>query len=366
MISHDALSVSIELFEMLNKIKNISLFSGAGGLDFAFENTGNFETRVIVELKESYIDSLRSNKGRVLKNRIKFLENTVIINEDIKNITPKRIIRESGINVDKEVFIIHGGPPCQSFSVLGKRKGLNDDRGSLVWQFCKVVKECKPNMFVFENVPGLVGLYEGEIKDQLINEFTRYGYHVSWDILNAADYGAYTLRKRFILIGTIDKEMSLSMPVKTHGDPSQNLNLFESFLKPWNGVGSILNNFPMPSSNEGRKYSHHREVQHTKSVKERFQNLKHGERDYTRKRNRLHPDRPSPSLIAGGEGGFVHHIHYAYPRELTSRECALIQGFPPDYEFRGTSLDVAKQVVNAVPIELGRAIAKHIYYLMNH
>ena len=68
--------------------------------------------------------------------------------------------------------------------------------------------------------------------------------------------------------------------------------------------------------------------------------------------------------MAGGEGGFVHHIHYAYPRELTSRECALIQGFPKDYEFKGSSLDVAKQIVNAVPIQLGQAIGEHVYSLL--
>ena len=349
---------------MKNKIKSISLFSGAGGLDLAFENTGHFETKSTVELKESYVDTLRRNRNLKLRNGNKFLEHSIVLQDDIRNIPSKKLIKDSGVKSSKEIFVIHGGPPCQSFSVLGKRKGLKDDRGTLIWEFCRVVKECKPTIFVFENVPGLASLFGGEIKDRLTKKFISCGYKVCWDILNAADYGAHTSRKRFILIGALDKRLDISLPKKTHREPSRNMDLFNATLEPWNGVGTILNNFPLPSSDKGKKYSHHREVNHTESVKKRFQNLSFGERDNIRKRNRLHPDNPAPSLMAGGEGGFVHHIHYAYPRELTSRECALIQGFPKDYEFKGSSLDVAKQIVNAVPIQLGQAIGEHVYSLL--
>jgi DNA (cytosine-5)-methyltransferase 1 len=140
--------------------------------------------------------------------------------------------------------------------------------------------------------------------------------------------------------------------------------LFVFFLpsiKKWQTVADALSALPKPNTIREDFPTHHIAVNHTEEVVQRFKKLRPGEQDKKRKRWRVDNEQPSNSLMAGGEGGFVFHIHPTQPRELTSRECARIQGFPDEFKFAGKPLDVAKQIVNAVPIQLGCSIGESIY-----
>ena len=342
---------------MKDKIKSISLFSGAGGFDLGFESTGFFETVYALEFNPVYAKTLSNNKGYLL-NGNEFLKNTDVIIDSIVNIDGYDVLKKINISLNEKV-ILYGGPPCQSFSTMGKRQGLNDDRGQLIFEFVRLVKEIEPDYFIFENVPNLALQWKGKILKELLGSFEEIGYTLAHGILDAANYGAWTKRKRLIIIGNKQKK-KVELPNPTHCKLPV-LDLFnENTLQNWKKVGDLLNSIPNPNSLEGKLLRHHTAVGHSEEVVERLLKLKPGEQDKIRKRWKLHPDLPSNSLMAGGDGGYVLHMHSYFPRELTLRECASIQGFPLDYQFNGKPLDVAKQIVNAVPFELARALALQI------
>jgi len=349
---------------MHSKIKVISLFSGAGGFDIGFESTKKFQTVAVVESNQVYIDTLRNNQGLKLNGKTHFLSKSKILNLDVKNISGTELLDKSGINSKKDVFVIIGGPPCQSFSVIGKRLGLRDTRGMMIFEFVRLIKECKPQYFVFENVPGMVNQWGGRVIRKLTKAFNDINYKMCSNILNAADYGAYTRRKRFIMIGTCLNNINPTVPIQTNVYLKSKFQQKYFLMSPWLKVKDILEDLPLPNTEDKCGLTHHIATNHTEAVRNRFSNLEYGQRDYIRKRTRLDPELPSLSLMAGGEGGYVYHIHYKYPRELTSRECARIQGFPDEYVFAGKPLDVAKQIVNAVPVQLSTAIAKQIYKMV--
>ena len=346
---------------MNSKISTVSLFSGAGGFDFGFEKTAKFQTVAAIESNPTYFKTLINNQGSQIHKEVKFMENAQLLNECIENCSGSRIRKSIKKYIENDLFAIIGGPPCQSFSTIGKRSGLNDERGLLIFEFSRIVKEAKPTFFVFENVPNMAQQWKGKVLKRLLNEFDNAGYKYVFGILNAADYGAYTKRKRLIIIGTNNHDIDLCLPSPTHQKPKRQNSLFEDKRLDWCKVKDLLEKLPDPFTKEALNLAHHKPVNHTQKVIERFKNLDIGKQDKIRKRWKLDPNLPSPSLMAGGNGGYVFHIHYKYPRDLTSRECATIQGFPIEFEFHGKPLDVAKQIVNAIPIQLSEAIANHIF-----
>ena len=259
-----------------------------------------------------------------------------------------------------QVDIIYGGPPCQSFSVLGKRGGMLDKRGDLTLKFADTIAEIRPRAFLMENVPGLLTIEGGVQFANLINQFKKSGFQVTYGVLCAADYGAVTLRKRLFVIGArISKKVTLPLP--THYKPFDkqiSAPLFAPILEPWVPCGTRLNDPDKLASLKNQTF-----VQHKAETIERFSALDFGERDHKRRRNRLNPNLPSHTLFAGGgklKGQARAHIHPYQNREITPRECAEIHGFPKNWEFYGEHDSCLQQVVNSVPIELGSAIAKHM------
>jgi len=202
-----------------NPLTYISLFSGCGGLDCGFAKAG-IETRVMIEWAKYACDTLRANflweelKKRTkadgtpqwktkeeMKKQIDWYHDRepVIIQKDIKEVSTKEILEAAQLNIG-ECSIISGGFPCQGFSVAGKRV-IDDPRNFLYREFVRIVNEAKPAMIMGENVPGLVSMDKGEVIMQICQDFANCGYDITWDILNAADYGVPQIRKRVILIG---------------------------------------------------------------------------------------------------------------------------------------------------------------------
>lgn len=180
----------------------ISLFSGAGGLDIGFDQAG-FRTAVLVELDPACCQTLRKNMPGV-----------PVLEGDLSQIKTSQILSTAGLK-PLEAALVIGGPPCQSFSLAGKRMGLDDPRGRLVLEFIRVVREALPKAFVMENVRGLMNWEKGKALDAILNEAQvpipfggkTYAYHVDYKILNAADYGAPQFRERVFVVGNrVDRD----------------------------------------------------------------------------------------------------------------------------------------------------------------
>ena len=209
---------------MSKELKVISLFSGAGGLDIGFEQAG-FSIAVAVEADSSCCDTLRTNRP-----------NLHIINEKIQDVPSAQILNEAGLKPLQAALVI-GGPPCQSFSLAGLRKGLEDERGKLLFEYVRVVRDTLPKGFVLENVRGLCNWDNGRALQMLIEELQKpiefegkvYQYYVAPpQVLNAADYGVPQYRERLILVGNRINKL-FSYPA---GNPSRRSTV-------WDAIGSL-------------------------------------------------------------------------------------------------------------------------------
>ena len=197
-------------------LRIISLFSGAGGLDIGFNQAG-FKTAVMVELDPACCRTLHKNEPHI-----------PIIEGDLNNVSTTQIL-EKGNMQPLEAALVIGGPPCQSFSLAGKRMGLNDPRGKLVLEFIRVVREALPVGFVMENVKGLANWAGGKALDAIVREATQpisyngktYQYEVKYQVLNAAEYGVPQFRERIFIVGN-RIECDFKFPQKKYG-PSGNM-----------------------------------------------------------------------------------------------------------------------------------------------
>ena len=232
---------------------------------------------------------------------------------------------------------------------MGRRQYGSDPRGRLVHTFGAFVISANAEAFIMENVPALEHAEGGALFTAFVRHLESAGYMIAYGVLNAADYGAATTRKRFIVVGSRLGRPTLPKP--THSA------LAHSSLTAWVDVRTAIGDLPPPAHTYPGEPQDHVLVHHTELVRQRFSALRQGSYDNIRKRSRLSWDRPSPSLVAGCLRATRSHIHPGEPRELTNRESARIQGFPDSFLFTGNRDYVAKQIANAVPIALGRAIA---------
>jgi len=217
-------------------MKVISLFSGAGGFDIGFEQAG-FEIVVAVESDPSCCNTLRKNKPHLQ-----------VIESDICQVTGAEILKAAGLKKGDAALVI-GGPPCQSFSLAGKRMGLNDVRGSMILQFSRLVHEILPKAFVMENVKGMLNWENGKAIEAVLNEFRepafyknkKYIYDVTYSVLNAVNFGVPQKRERLFIIGNrLGKKYSFPEP--THGSTLEQ-NLYNKKLLPiqtaWDAIGNL-------------------------------------------------------------------------------------------------------------------------------
>jgi DNA (cytosine-5)-methyltransferase 1 len=221
----------------MTKQKVISLFSGAGGMDIGFEQAG-FEIAVAVEIDPSCCDTLRKNRPA-----------RPVLECDISTVSTATILDVAKLKVAEAALVI-GGPPCQSFSLAGKRLGMEDPRGRLVLDFIRVVREALPVGFVMENVRGMENWQGGKalnaileaIAEPIFHNGKKIKYNVEYKILNAADFGAPQMRERIFLVGNrIDKKFSFPKP--TYSEPTKDPSLFDTPTKEhrtvWDAIGKL-------------------------------------------------------------------------------------------------------------------------------
>ena len=338
----------------------ISLFSGAGGLDLGVEAAG-FTIKLCTDIDDFSCKTLRLNKDlQSMSGGKGFLKDANIIRKNIKEYSATQILKDSGLNAE-EVDLIYGGPPCQAFSVFGKRQGMDDPRGTLLWDYIRVIKDIQPKCFIFENVGGLLTIDNGSIFDSLKKELStdkngEFLYHVSYNLMNTAAYGIPQYRQRVIVYGIKGKVAhDIPFPQPTHyTDPERP----ERGLLPPVTVEDALRFLPHTPD---ASIPNHVGRKHGQAIIERYSSMSYGQRDSKTRINRLDPHKPSFTIVVGSDkGGGKGHVHPYEPREVTPRESARIQTFPDYWEFTGTSRHPIRQVGNAVPPLFAGIIASNL------
>lgn len=297
----------------------VSLFSGAGGLDLGFQMAGH-ELIWANDLYHDAVETYRKNMG------------PHILCEDISKIDVGQIP-----NCD----IMIGGFPCQGFSVANMKRHTGDQRNELYKQYIRVLAAKKPKFFLAENVKGILSLGGGAVFQMILSDFSALGYKVQFKVLNAADYGVPQTRMRVIIVGVRDDiNWEFSYPEPTHHPEGRDGK------KRWVSVGEALAPLPDPDI-ENDVLNHH------------YSKYKLNFNGYIGHR-RLDPMKPAPTVTARGDnkGGVVILPHPNGIRRMTCRELACVQSFPLDYEFFGPGSSIYRQIGNAVPPMLAKAVAQ--------
>lgn len=333
----------------MRKIKTLSLFSGAGGLDIGFHQAG-FEIVAAVELEEKYCKTLLANKN----NEAYSSKSLEVHNTDIRDFEPEKY---ANLNIE----CIIGGPPCQTFSAAGRRAGgvigTQDLRGQLYETYCHILDVIQPEVFIFENVYGILGANNGEDWKEITEAFHKHNYELNYEIIDAADYGVPQHRERVIMVGTKNKRFTFPLP--TVGPDSNSGKNLVSILdaihdiqpddEPFSaGLGGLYGHL-LPDVPEGLNYAYFTaEMGHPEPVfawRSKFHDLLY-------KVNRNEPSR----TIKASPGKFTGPFHWKN-RHFTIQELKRIQSFPDDYEIIGSYSQVVEQIGNSVPPKLAYCLA---------
>ena len=342
----------------------LDLFSGCGGLSHGFSKAGY---KVLAGM-DNWDISLQTFK----KNH----PSAKTITGDISKLSPSEAAKKLGLK-KSDVGIIVGGPPCQGFSLSGKRD-VNDPRNLLYKGFVQYVDFFRPAAFLMENVPNILSMDNGAVKDKILSDFESLGYTVSYKILLASDYGVPQNRRRAFFIG-LKNGKTFNFPNPMYGEKEG----LEKKLTTKDAIGDL----PERDLIDGQAYTtsavsdyqkkmrigskgvyNHQAVVHTEKTKRiislvpdggNYKNLPKALQN-TRKVNiawtRFSSSKPGYTI----DTGHNHHFHYKYNRVPTARESARIQSFEDKFFFCGTKNEQLKQIGNAVPPLLAYQVAKQL------
>lgn len=335
----------------------LDLFCGCGGLSYGFETAG-YNVILGIDNDKKALETFELNhKG------------AKSICGDITEIHSENIDAVTG---GKTIDVIIGGPPCQGMSLSGPRK-FDDPRNKLYLSYIRLVEEIKPKAFVIENVPGLVSLFGGQIKDSIVKRLSDLGYTVCYKILCSADYGVPQSRRRVVFVGLKDNVFEYPSPLKNQVTCEMALSDLPALE---NELGTEEQNYGTPAQNDYQKLmrlrsdtvKNHIAATHSQKVRDIIAlvpdggNYKDLPEQYKNTRNfhvawtRFNSQKPAPTI----DTGHRHHFHYKYNRVPTVRECARLQSFPDDFVFLGNKTQQFRQVGNAVPPLMAQAIAEKL------
>ena len=339
------------------------LFAGVGGMSEGFVMSGGFEIAFAVEYDKDIAFAYKQNHI-----------NTDVYDMDIRDINVVDLHKKHPV-----IDVIIGGPPCQGFSQKGKRLNIDDPRNYLFQQYVRFVEEFKPKYFVLENVPNIITTSNGYFKEQIIHAFSRLGYEIIYGVLNASDFGVPQDRHRAFFIGQYGHiQIELPKPmnvVTTIKDAIYDLPFIESgegneesvYDKP------VLSGYQKELRGNQTILYNHVATKHSPIALQRLSLIPKGagkevlpkehltKSIYSGTWCRLLEDGIAATITTRfdtpSSGRFTHPI---LNRCLTVREAARIQSFPDTYRFYGSKTIQMKEVGNAVPPFLARAIANVI------
>jgi DNA (cytosine-5)-methyltransferase 1 len=306
-------------------MKIVSLFSGAGGLDLGL-TWGGHDIIWANDIFNDAVATYRLNIGNHIDTR------------DICTIPSSNI---------PDCDVVVGGFPCQGFSVANWGRTTDDPRNQLFREMVRVVRDKQPRYFVAENVKGLVSMGKGEVLQQILRAFAQAGYRVWHEVVNAADYGVPQLRMRLLITGVRKDQPNIpDFPPPTHADPAK---AYMVGRLPWKSVGEAVAHFPEPEegSHIPNHVNSHYKLRFNGHLGHRF----------------IEPSRPAPTVTSRGDdrGGVVVLHHPGNHRRMTARELAAVQSFPDTFIFCGTKTSAYRQISNAVPPLLGKAIGMMLH-----
>ena len=345
----------------------LDLFSGAGGFSYGMEKNPHFKTAIALDFNEKALDTFKYN-----------MPETITISGDIKDENIKKKVID--LSKDLKVNMIIGGPPCQGFSLKGKKLGLDDSRNYLFNEYLKFVEELKPEVFVIENVKALLSTSAGWFKKQILDKVMAMGYQVTCGVLLASDFGVPQTRQRAIFICSKNKKIDL--PSKTVEEPVTVRDAISDLAYLQSGEGSFESEYITEAQSEyqremrlnctklyNHKASNHDDIAIKKLSmippecgKECLPKDMLGNQQFSGTWGRLKWDMASPTIdtrFDAASNGTNNHPFLN--RAITPREAARIQSFDDKFVFVGSKVYIRQQIGNAVPPLMAKAIADKIY-----
>ena len=339
-------------------IVGLSFYTGAMGLDLGLERGAEVRFLLAADCFAAARATIRANRPQIR------------VLDDASRLTAAQVRKAAGLSPDDVIDVVAGCPPCPPWSVAGKRRGVNDPRGMLLPGYFDLAIALEPRLITHENVKGLasaeLGGEKGGLLKLLVYELRRNGYRVAWEVLNAANFGAPQDRERLILIACLDADPV--MPEPTHSKDGS------GGLPQWRTLRDAVDGLP-PNPCDHLDYSP--KMLRYMSRLQPGQWWKHLPPELQREAvpymerwggggtgtlRRLSWDRPCPTVTCSPGQKMTTLGHPDEDRPLSVQECMRAQGFPDDWQLRGSVSDRYVQAGNAVPPPLstavGRAIAK--------
>lgn len=355
----------------MKKYNVVDLFAGVGGLSYGFSKLPQFNIVAANEIEKDISIAYTLNYPKVK-----------MINCDISELTEEKLAEAlDGQTID----LVVGGPPCQSYSTLGKRQ--MDDRANLFMQYKRILMILNPKAFVFENVVGILSMDKGNLFKNIKKEFSELGYELKYKVLNAVDYGVPQQRERVILVGMLGYN-NFEYPKATHGEG----------LKPYVRLCDAIGDLPaLKCGEENDVYSSEKTNEFLEFVRKSgvplkehkapnngehliriMKALKDGQSKsdlpedirpksgYGNTYAKLWWERPSTTITRNFAcPSSSRCIHPRDSRAMSIREGARLQSFPDDYKFYGSDGMKRLEIGNAVPPLLSTVIAKQILFALN-
>lgn len=353
----------------------LDMFAGAGGISCGLEQIEGFKTVLATDFNEPTLKTFKYNHP-----------DAECVLGDITDIN----IKEKVVNLSKKfkVNMIVGGPPCQGFSNKGKKLGLADERNFLFLEYIDMVEKIKPEIFIIENVKNMVSCADGYFINEIVTTFKNMGYNIDYRILNASNFGVPQTRERTIIIGSksfkfdFDDLTQEEYKKVTVRDAISDLSYLNS------GEGNMVSEYKNNSEsdyqkmlrnvNDNKLYNHkatnHSDIALKKLAlippegnKSDLPKELHGNQKFKTTWSRLEWDKQSPTIDTRFDTPSNGKNSHPYlDRSITPREAARIQSFPDGYRFLGRKTEICKQIGNAVPPLLAKAIGKAIMRQINY
>jgi DNA (cytosine-5)-methyltransferase 1 len=359
----------------------IDLFAGAGGLSEGFRMEG-FQI-----LAANDFDKDASATYKLNHPEVNFLDGP------IQDITGKDFLKKANIKKG-ELDVLIGGPPCQAFSVYNHQRGFHDERSGLFREYIRIVEALEPKMIVMENVTGMSSLEKGKAITEIHASLEKLGYNVEHKILKAEEYGVPQERRRIIFLGVLEN-CTIQWPEPTHAKDG------DKTFKRFNTVWDAISDLPVLKIDEGFEEGNYNSVPLSnlqKYLRKKSNNIfnhyaphlapinmhrmqfipqggswrdipqellpagmKRAKRsDHTKRYGRLMKEGLSSTILTRCDPHWGAYIHPTQDRTLTVREAARLQTFPDRIKFSGSRVEQYRQVGNAVPPLLGKAIAESV------
>jgi len=349
----------------MSRLTVIDLFSGAGGLSRGFMDAG-YDVLIGTDFDDAALKTFANNHG-----------NAKAVKLDLFNHDNIQVLVDMMNEMGEKLDVLVGGPPCQGFSLAGKREEF-DERNVLYKAMVKTAAALKPRAVVLENVPGMLTLYGGKVKERIFEDFEELGYTMNVQVLYAPEYGVPQIRKRAVYVGLLNSEEKFEYPEpmldeehfitcedaisdleSLEGDYDYSLDTVRDYM-----TEAKTDYQKQMRKNSTRSYNHFPTKHAQKTIDNialvpdggKYTDLPPemvGNFKYHESLHRYNSKKPSLTI----DTGHRTHFHYKWNRIPSVRESARLQSFPDDFIFYGSKQQQYKQVGNAVPPLLGKAVA---------